>query len=235
MPSQGSGAAVKIRQPSPHQLVPRPAASRRGSRGQAGDGRQARAGRAGAGGVRPGPCDAPLKSAAGAATCCRNPAPARRPRYHPTRQARARRPRAGTPRPPTKARPRGCHPCRVDPPRRSAGRLQRLPAAARAADPVGADDDRGRRAGDGRADLVRGRLRDLGRRLGARRHAVVLGRAPLRLSGAALPLPRLALAGRVRPADRGHLPALGLLLARRLEVRARLLHGGPAGRRRLAA
>ncbi len=75
-------------------------------------------------------------------------------------------------------------------------------------------------------------VRRRGRRVARRRHAVVLGRPPLRLPGAALPVPDLAVARHLRSPDRRHLRALGLLLGRRVEVRSGVLDGGAADRGR---
>ena len=112
--------------------------------------------------------------------------------------------------------------------RRTAHRAERPAAADRPADPGGADDDAGRRSRCHRAHRFRIRVRDLGGRIARRRPPVVLGRAPLRLSGPALPLPDLAVARHLRAADGEHLRALGLLLRRRVEIRSGVRDGRTA-------
>ena len=71
-------------------------------------------------------------------------------------------------------------------------------------------------------------------RVGRRRRVVVLGRPTLRLSGAAAAVPRVAVAGHLRAADRRHLRALRILFAGRFQVRSRFLDGRAADGRRVA-
>src|SRR5207248_531905 len=89
-------------------------------------------------------------------------------------------------------------------------RRQCLLAAARAADSIGADDDGGgRRRRAGTSERNRD-VRDRRRRIARRRSPLVLGGTPLRLSGAAVSVPRLVIARHLCAGDRGHLRALGL-------------------------
>ena len=117
---------------------------------------------------------------------------------------------------------------------RAARRPQRVPAAARAADPGRADDD-GRRRARGRRPDLRGRACSASR-CSPRSSRTRCGSLPaaLRLSGVAVAVPRVAVARHLRAADRGHLRALRFLFARGLEVRARVLDRRAAGGRGVA-